>query len=154
MKKKKKKMKIKLLHPDARPPMRMSKRAAGFDLFCLEDTMLIPGNVARVHTGIAIELPSMPDGSDEEYEAEVRGRSGLAFRHKIMCAHVGTIDADYRGEVVILLVNAGNAPYKLRAGERCGQLVLKKVWVPAETPVVDDLTDTERGEKGFGSTGN
>ncbi len=99
-----------------------------------------------VPTGLAIALP-------EGYEGQVRPRSGLALRHGITCINApGTIDADYRGEIQVLLVNLSGEPFTLRRGERIAQLVVAPV-VRAELEEVDTLPTTVRGDGGFGSTG-
>ena len=122
--------------------------AAGMDLRAAvtEDVTLGPGARALVSTGIRIALP-------EGYEAQVRPRSGLALRHGVTLANApGTIDADYRGTVSVILVNLGGEPFVIRRGERIAQLVVAPV-VRAELTVVDELPDSARGEGGFGHTG-
>lgn len=120
--------------------------AAGADLYAAAEVHLLPGQRALVPTGLVLELP--PDT-----EAQVRPRSGLALRHGVTVLNApGTIDADYRGEVQVLLVNLGQQPVQLARGERVAQLVLATVlratWLP-----VEQLDDTARGQGGFGSTG-
>jgi dUTP pyrophosphatase len=117
------------------------------DLRADEDFELAPGERRVVPTGLAIELP---DG----FEGQVRPRSGLAARHGVgMVNAPGTIDADYRGEVCVILVNHGAAPFAARRGERIAQLVVAPV-ARVEVVEVQELTDTTRGEGGFGSTGH
>ncbi len=129
-------------------PRYQSDQAAGLDL-CADidaDWTLAPLARRAVPTGIAIALP-------EGHEAQVRPRSGLALRHGITCINSpGTIDADYRGEIQVLLVNLSGEPYTLRRGERIAQLVVAPV-VHAVLEEVDTLPTTVRGEGGFGSTG-
>ena len=136
-------------HPEPLPlPRYQSEQAAGLDLFAdIEgEWTLAPQARRAVPTGLAIALP---DG----FEGQVRPRSGLALRHGITCINSpGTIDADYRGEVQVLLVNLSGEPYTLRRGERIAQLVVAPV-VRAELEEVDNLPTTSRGEGGFGSTG-
>jgi dUTP pyrophosphatase len=116
------------------------------DLRADEDFVLAPGERRTVPTGLAIELP-------EGYEGQVRPRSGLAARHGIALLNApGTIDADYRGEVQVILVNHGQAPFAAQRGERIAQLVVAPV-ARVEVVEVDDLSDTARGAGGFGSTG-
>jgi dUTP pyrophosphatase len=120
--------------------------AAGADLYAAAEVHLLPGQRALVPTGLVLELP--PDT-----EAQVRPRSGLAFRHGVTVLNApGTIDADYRGEVQVLLVNLGQQAVHLARGERVAQLVLAHVhratWLP-----VEQVDDTARGAGGFGSTG-
>jgi dUTP pyrophosphatase len=129
-------------------PRYQSVGAAGLDL-CADiesDWTLAPLARRAVPTGMAIALP-------EGFEGQVRPRSGLALRHGITCINApGTIDADYRGELQVLLVNLSGEPYTLRRGERIAQLVVAPV-SHAVLEEVDDLPTTVRGESGFGSTG-
>ncbi|HTS82201.1 MAG TPA: dUTP diphosphatase [Myxococcaceae bacterium] len=129
-------------------PHYQSDQAAGLDL-CADiegEWTLAPLARRAVPTGIAIALPP-------GYEGQVRPRSGLALRHGITCINSpGTIDADYRGEIQVLLVNLSGEPYTLRRGERIAQLVVAPV-VRGELEEVDTLPTTVRGEGGFGSTG-
>lgn len=107
---------------------------------------LKPGERALIPTGIAIALPS---GT----EAQVRPRSGLALKHGITCLNSpGTVDADYRGEIKVILVNLGQEPFVIQRGERIAQMVIASV-VQAEWKIVTALSETKRGAGGFGSTG-
>jgi len=129
-------------------PERATAHAAGYDLRAdlPGDLVVPPGGRAAVPTGFALELP-------EGYEGQVRPRSGLAIRHGLTVANApGTIDADYRGEVKVLLVNLGSEPVTIRPGDRIAQLVVHRL--PAVVLVeADALTETERGSGGFGHTG-
>ena len=132
------------------PPLELpryeSDGAAGLDLRADEACVLAPGERRLVPTGLAVELPP-------GHEGQVRPRSGLALRHGIgMVNAPGTIDADYRGEVGVVLVNLGQQPFELRRGERIAQLVVAPV-VRVEVQLVDALSETGRGGGGFGSTG-
>jgi len=123
--------------------------AAGMDLKARLDApiTLAPGKSALIPTGLRIELPA-------GYEAQVRARSGLAVKHGIGLVNgVGTIDSDYRGEVKICLINWGEEPFTVSGGDRIAQLVVAK-YVRANIEVVCGLTDTKRGEGGFGHTGD
>ena len=127
-----------------------SADAAGLDLLAAvpEDkpVALAPGTYAMIPTGLVIALPS-------GFEAQVRPRSGLAAKHGITVLNSpGTIDADYRGEVRVLLINHGNEPFTIRRGERIAQMVIAPV-VQAELALMTSLTSTARGSGGFGSTG-
>ena len=131
-------------------PAYQTALAAGLDLTAAvaDDAPLTlePGRSALVPTGLHIALP-------EGFEAQVRPRSGLAAKHGVTVLNApGTIDADYRGEIGVLLINHGQAPFVVRRGERIAQLVIAKVeqalWQPVET-----LPDSARGSGGFGSTG-
>lgn len=138
---------VQLPHAAGLPlPSYATECAAGADLYAAEAVVLAPGQRALVPTGLQLELP--PDT-----EAQVRPRSGLALRHGVTVLNApGTIDADYRGEVQVLLVNLGGTHVALERGERIAQLVLATVR-RAEWQLVEQLGSTERGEGGFGSTG-
>ena len=131
-------------------PAYQSAHAAGLDLLAAvpEDApvMLAPGKYALIPTGLTIALP-------EGYEAQVRPRSGLAAKHGITVLNSpGTVDADYRGEIGVLLINHGDTPFLVRRGERIAQMVIAPV-VRAEFTLAASLSTTERGGGGFGSTG-
>lgn len=129
-------------------PKQMSEWAAGFDVHAAvsETLVLAPGERALVPTGFAMAMP-------RELEAQVRPRSGLAFKHGITCLNTpGTIDADYRGEVKVLLINLGSEPFPIQRGERIAQIVFQRVPQVSFTEV-DELPETSRGEGGFGHTG-
>jgi dUTP pyrophosphatase len=131
-------------------PAYQSAHAAGLDLLAAvpEDTplVLLPGKYAMVPTGLTIALP-------EGYEAQVRPRSGLAAKHGVTVLNApGTVDADYRGEINVLLINHGAEPFAIRRGERIAQLVIASV-TRAELVAANQLSSTERGSGGFGSTG-
>jgi dUTP pyrophosphatase len=139
---------IQKLRSDAVVPRYMTPRAAGLDLSASIDgpITLAPGQRALLPTGIAIKLP-------EGYEAQVRPRSGLAREHGVTLVNgPGTIDEDYTGEVIVLLINHGDQPVRVVPGQRVAQLVIAPV-VQAELVEVDELPATERGAGGFGSTG-
>ena len=139
---------ISLLHPLAQVPTYAHYNDAGADLACVEDVVLAPGERALIPTGIAIAIP---DG----YVALVHPRSGLAVKHGIgMVNAPGTIDAGYRGEVKVLLINHDQREtVTLPAGTRIAQLVIQQV-VTGEFIVQDTLDETSRGTGGFGSTGS
>lgn len=131
-------------------PRQMSAGAAGVDLAAAlapdEVVEIAPGGRALVPTGFAIALP-------EGYEAQIRPRSGLAAKHGVTVLNApGTVDADYRGEVMVILVNHGSDPFAIRRGDRIAQMVVAPVsavaFVEEET-----LDETQRGEEGHGSTG-
>jgi dUTP pyrophosphatase len=129
-------------------PEYQTEHAAGMDLHAaIEDAVTLePGEVAAIPTGLRLEIPA-------GYEGQIRGRSGLAARHAIGVPNApGTIDADYRGEVKVLLVNWGRAPFAVRRGERIAQLVIAPV-ARASLQIVTELSVTGRGEGGFGHTG-
>ncbi|OXL87701.1 deoxyuridine 5'-triphosphate nucleotidohydrolase [Paenibacillus sp. SSG-1] len=126
----------------------MSGSASGYDLYAAveEEVVLQPGERRLIPTGFAI---AMPDG----LEAQIRPRSGLALKHGITCLNTpGTIDADYRGEIKVLLINLGQEPFAITRNERIAQMVFMEV--PQVTfEQVDVLSETVRGEGGFGHTG-
>ncbi|MFA9446838.1 dUTP diphosphatase [Egicoccus sp. AB-alg6-2] len=139
-------LQVRRLHPDAQVPTYAHPGDAGLDLASVEAVTLAPGGRAAVATGLAI---AVPDG----WVGLVHPRSGLARRHGITVANApGTIDAGYRGEVLVLLVNLGEDTVVLEPGERIAQLLLQRVG-RAEVHEVDELDDTARGDGGFGSTG-
>lgn len=127
-------------------PAYATSAAAGLDLRADQTTALRPGERALVPTGLAIAIPP-------GYEGQVRPRSGLALRNGITCLNSpGTIDADYRGEVCVILVNLGQESVELARGERIAQLVVAPV-SRAELVQVNELQGTTRGAGGFGHTG-
>ena len=139
---------VRRLRPDAIMPRYMSARAAGLDLAAAIDNpvILTPGGNAAIGTGLALAIPT-------GYEGQVRPRSGLARKHAVTVLNApGTIDSDYVGEIIVLLVNLGREPFTIATGERIAQLVIAPV-AQAELVEVDALDDTERGAGGFGSTG-
>ncbi|GIL17775.1 MAG: deoxyuridine 5'-triphosphate nucleotidohydrolase [Oligoflexia bacterium] len=138
----------KLSHYKGDLPAYQSELASGFDVRAqLKETVIIkPGHRALIETGLSFEIPA-------GYEIQARPRSGLAIKHGISLVNTpGTIDADYRGEVKIILINHGQEPFEIKDQERIAQLVLAPV-VQAQFIVVDDLSETQRGAGGFGSTG-
>ncbi|MCD6186890.1 MAG: dUTP diphosphatase [Desulfuromusa sp.] len=138
---------VKKLHPDARIPAYMTEFAAGMDICALlGDTMIIaPGQRCLVPTGLAFAIPL-------GYEIQVRPRSGLAIKHGIALVNSpGTIDADYRGEVCIILINHGRENFTISSGDRIAQVIVAPV-SQADLIQVSELTETERGAGGFGHT--
>lgn len=138
-----------LSHGEGLPlPAYATPDSAGMDLLCAEadDVTLAPGQRAMVATGLAIQLPS-------GYEAQVRPRSGLAAKQGVTVLNSpGTIDADYRGEVKVILINLGDAPATFQRGDRIAQMVIAPV-TQASWNVLETLDATARGAGGFGSTG-
>lgn len=141
-------LRIRRLHPDARVPTRAYEGDAGLDLYALETVTLGPGERAAVRTGIAVEIRSGQAGL-------VLPRSGLAARHGITVVNApGLIDAGYRGEIQVLLLNTDReVPFSVVPGDRIAQLVLVRVETP-EIAVVEELALSERGAGGFGSSGH
>lgn len=143
-------MEVKVINKSNNPlPEYSTVQSAGMDLraFITEPVILGVLDRALIHTGLYIEMP-------EGYEAQVRPRSGLAIKHGVTVINSpGTIDADYRGEICVELVNLSNIPFTVEPGERIAQLVFSK-YEQAEFIEVEELNETERGEGGFGHTGN
>lgn len=146
-------MKIKRLHPDAVLPTLGSAAAAGYDLYALYPCDLEPGSTYLIHTGWAMEIP---DG----FWGGIYARSGLATKKGLRPANcVGVIDSDYRGEIMVALHNDSSSLQHIEAGDRIAQLVFHQrcSLVPDENgdiwDVVEELSDTSRGQGGFGSTG-
>lgn len=136
-----------LEHGEGLPlPRYATAGAAGMDVVSAEDVVLEPGKRLAVATGLSMAIP-------HGYEIQVRPRSGLALKHGVSVPNTpGTIDSDYRGELKIIMINHGTQPFVIARGERVAQLVLAPVTL-AEWQEVDTLSETQRGEGGFGSTG-
>ncbi len=142
-------MKLRIVNRSKHPlPQYETKYSAGMDLRANIDNPVTIKPLERVlvPTGLFIELP-------EGYEAQIRPRSGMAFKHGISLLNTpGTIDADYRGEIKIILVNVSNEPYTVNDGDRVAQMVISK-FEQAQLVEVEQLNETERGAGGFGHTG-
>lgn len=139
-------VKVKLLSADAKMPTRARAGDVAFDLYSAADVDLAPGEHSAVPTGIAVEIP-------EGYEGQVRPRSGLAVEHGVTVLNTpGTIDSGYRGEVKTVMINLGSEPFHIDKGMRISQLAIRPV---PDVNLVEskDLSGTERGARGFGSTG-
>lgn len=129
-------------------PAYMTAGSAGMDLCAaVQDTLTLqPGDYRAIPTGICMALP-------QGFEAQIRPRSGLALKHGITLLNTpGTIDADYRGEIQILMINFGKEPFIVRRGDRVAQMVIAKIY-QANIELVDTLDQTSRNEGGFGHTG-
>jgi dUTP pyrophosphatase len=140
-------MKVKLIHPQAKAPKRGSEYAAGLDLCSVEQLFIWPGERKMISTGICLEIPP-------GYYGHIAPRSGIAVKYGIMTM-AGVIDADYRGEIKVVLYNSNkdkDAKFEVSLGDRIAQLILLAVaGFPIE--VVTELSDTVRSDGGFGSTG-
>jgi len=136
------------LHENAHPPTRGSEQAAGWDLRALEETFVGRGASAKIRTGLAVAIP-------EGWEGQIRSRSSLGAKGMIMPNGVGTIDSDYRGELMVLATWIGEGEgITLAKGERIAQMLIAPVPITTYSEVsVDELSKTERGEGGFGSSG-
>lgn len=136
-------LKIKKLNKDLSAPAYATEQAAGLDLCAAEDCAIHPGEIRRIPTGLCLEIPAGLEG-------QVRPRSGLSSRGIV--AILGTVDSDYRGEVSVMLENRSRDPWRVRMGDRIAQLVIAPV-MRVHVVETEELSETERGEKGFGSTG-
>jgi len=139
---------IKLVRPNARPPVRQTAGSVGYDIAaCLDgDAVIAPGETRMIGSGIAIAL-------EPGYAAFLYARSGLGIKHGIVPANcVGVIDSDYRGEVIVGLRNMSGEAFTVCDGDRIAQMVICKCELP-EILTCDDLDETQRGAGGFGSTG-
>ncbi|MEM9216736.1 MAG: dUTP diphosphatase [Cyanobacteria bacterium P01_F01_bin.150] len=140
------KIRVKKLVDTATLPTYAHIDDSGMDLFAIESEEILPGKTALIRTGIAIEIPL---GT----EAQVRPRSGLALKHAITVLNTpGTVDAGYRGEIGVVLINHGQRSFQVAKGMKIAQMVLAPV-LRAEIEESDRLSDTERGMGGYGSTG-
>ena len=139
---------IKKLNSKVQLPKYKTDGSSGMDLAAdvKENIEIKPGKSEIIPTGLALSIP-------KGYEAQIRPRSGLAAKNKISVLNTpGTIDADYRGEIKVILINLGSEPFKIEKGLRIAQMVICPI-VKAQLEEVDDLNKTERGDGGFGSTG-
>lgn len=144
------KLKIKKLNPESELPLPQyaTSGSAGMDVCAeiIEPIIIEPGKTVMVATGLATAL-------EPGWEIQVRSRSGLAAKHGIFALNApGTIDSDYRGEIKVILSNFGSSPFKIERGDRIAQLVLAQ-YEQAQWDLTENLSETERGEGGFGSTG-
>ena len=139
-------LKVKCLTKTAAIPFKGTEQSAGLDLFCDADVLLLPqSNAVLIPTGIAIELP-------KGYHAKIFLRSSTGARTKIRLANgTGIVDEDYRGQIMLLAENVGNTPVRVFAGERIAQMLIEKT-EQIKIVQVSELSDTSRGEGGFGST--
>ncbi len=134
------------LHPEAILPQYEHEDDSGLDLVSIEEKELFPGQSCLIHTGISLALPP-------NTEAQIRPRSGLALNHQITVLNTpGTIDEGYRGEIAVILINHGEKPFKITPGMRIAQMVICPI-IRVKIKAVEQLSNTQRGEGGFGSTG-
>lgn len=140
---------IKRLHSSDLPlPQYMTPGASGVDLYAAntEPAAIAPGGIKLIPTGLAVSIP-------EGFEAQIRPRSGLALKHGLTLLNTpGTIDADYRGEIMLIVINLGDKEYIVERGDRIAQMIFARVERP-QLVVCDDLDHTSRGSGGFGHTG-
>ena len=139
-------LKVKLIDAKAIPPSYAHPGDAGLDLFSIEQKVIQPSESTLIRTGIIIQLPP-------HTEAQVRPRSGLALNYNVTVLNSpGTIDHGYRGEVKVILINHGKVPFNVEEGMKIAQMVIQPV-LNVDVQKVEELTETHRGEGGFGSTG-
>lgn len=139
-------LKVKLLDPDARVPKYAKEGDAGCDLFSIKDMVIPVNQTAIVKTGIALEIPA-------GYECQIRPRSGYAAKFGITVLNTpGTIDSGYRGEIKVILINHGALPFIISKGDKIAQMVVSPI-VTASFEIVKELSKSERGKNGIGSTG-
>jgi dUTP pyrophosphatase len=138
---------VRLPHAEGLPlPSRATAHSAGMDLVAAVDVTIGPGERKLVPTGLKVAVP-------EGYELQLRPRSGLALKHGISLPNTpATIDADYRGELQVILINLGSEPFAVKRGDRIAQMLVQKV-EPVRFREVDVLPESDRGSGGFGSTG-
>lgn len=142
-------LKIKLLKESAKAPFRASKYSAGYDLYaCIdEDTVIPKGKTIKIGTGFAMEMPR------ENLVGLIYARSSMGSKFGVIPANaVGVIDYDYRGEIIVPLHNGGQEDYTVKCGDRIAQLVITLIETP-DIEIATTLSDTQRGNGGFGSTG-
>ncbi|MGB9674569.1 MAG: dUTP diphosphatase [Nanopusillaceae archaeon] len=140
------KIKVKKLDSKAIIPRYASEGSSGLDLYSIEECRVNPGEIKLIPTGISIEIP---DG----YEGQIRPRSGIASKYGITIINTpGTIDSDYRGELKLAIINLSKTPYSIHIHDRLAQLVISPV-VKVDIEEVNELSETQRGKNGFGSTG-
>ncbi len=138
------KLKIKKVHQDAKLPKYAGENDAGMDLFALEETKVQPGEIARIRSGVAMEIP-------EGYVGLCWDKSGLSMGYGIKVL-AGVIDSSFRGELVMAVINLGKEAYTFEKGHKVMQILIQKV-EHVEIVEADELSETKRGENGFGSTG-
>ncbi|HCT64810.1 MAG TPA: dUTP diphosphatase [Lachnospiraceae bacterium] len=141
------KLKVKKINNKAIIPRYAHPGDAGLDLFSVESVEIVAGDSKVVKTGIAIELPP-------NTEAQIRPRSGLALKNQITVLNTpGTIDQGYRGEIGVILINHGNEPFNVEVGMKIAQMVINSVITVDIVEIIENLSETDRGSGGFGSTG-
>lgn len=139
---------IKKLNLEAKLPEKAHKTDAGFDIFSIETKEILAGEAKLIKTGISIQLPP-------NTEAQIRPRSGLALKHSITVLNSpGTIDEEYRGEIGVILINHGKDTFIVEKNMKIAQMVVKPVIHVEIEEIEGELSNTERGSGGFGSTGN
>lgn len=137
-------LKIKKIHPDAKLPKYATEGDAGMDLFATEEKILGPGDFWAVPVGFALEIP-------KGYAGLIWDKSGLSINHGLKILG-GVIDSGYRGEVKVGIINLSNSEYKIEKGHKVAQMIVQKI-EHVEIIEVENLSETKRGEEGFGSTG-
>jgi dUTP pyrophosphatase len=139
------KLKICLLNTDAQVPLKAEPGSAGYDIHSSVDLTISPNNRDCVPTGVSLEI-------DKQHYVRVAPRSGLSVKKSIDIG-AGVVDSSYRGEVKVVVINNGNSPFEIKKGDRIAQLIIERCANP-KVEVVKELSSTERGSGGWGSTGN
>ena len=140
-------IRFKKLHPEAQLPVAAYERASGFDLIAHEDILIQPGQIYSVNTELQLANVSDPD-----VEIQIRPRSSLAKNWILIPNSPATIDNDYRGEIIVLLLNVGKSVYQIKKGGKYAQLVISRVVRGVEFQLTEEVSGTQRGAKGFGSS--
>jgi len=139
-------IKIKKLHPNAIMPHYAHEGDAGMDVYSTKDVILLPSQRRLIPTGLSFQIP-------KGFEIQIRPKSGLALKHGLTIVNTpGTLDSGYRGELGIILLNTGEAPYEIKKAEKVAQIILAR-YEEAEIQEVHELGDSSRGISGYGSTG-
>lgn len=139
-------LKVVTVNDEVQLPSYATEHSSGLDLRAFEEVTIEPGKRKLINTGMKVQIPLKCEG-------QIRPRSGMAWNHGITVLNSpGTIDADYRGEVKIMVINLGDEAYTIQKGERIAQMVITP-YVSVDVKKVESLEETERGEGGFGSTG-
>jgi len=138
------------IHPDAKLPTRAHYNDAGYDLHAVEDTVILPGKVAAVRTGLLLANVQESQGQPGNLFLDIRSRSGLSM--KLLVIVTGTVDIGYRGEIKVVMANLSDEAYTIHAGDRIAQLVVQMI-SEADLEFVSEATASSRGSGGFGSSG-
>jgi dUTP pyrophosphatase len=155
-------LKLKKIHPNAKIPKAQRLGDVGFDICCVEDVVVPPHDVLGIRTGLvfadlrAEEDKETPGETPSAVFPQVLGRGGLGLKGLFVLG--GIVDSNYRGELIVIIGNIRNVPYEFKTGDKCAQLVFQKIIAHSEHNEVvfvetDTVTETERGDKGFGSSG-
>lgn len=144
---------FKKVHPDAVIPQKQTHGSVGYDLYSVEEKYILPGEWEMISTGLKLANVKRLGTQNIPVDIQIRPRSGMAAKSGVTVLNSpGTVDPDYRGEMMVILINHGKGPYLVRKGDRIAQMVVAP-FLNCGIDVVDDVSPTQRGEGGFGSTG-